>query len=101
MTLRLWNLSNPEASPVLFEGFRDVVFAVAFSSDGTSLAASADGGFRVWPLWSAAADHVCTHVHRNITVAEWDLYMGEGIQYETTCRNMPSAVREPGPVTIK
>jgi WD40 repeat protein len=85
-SLRLWDLQNPGAEPVVIPG----VGSVAFSSDGTRLASGApDGSVRIWPLWRAATDYLCTRVHRNLSMDEWRHYMGSDIEYERTCPELP------------
>jgi hypothetical protein len=68
---------------------------VAFSPDGEHLAA-AGVGIVVWPLWKAAADYLCTRVWRNLSMDEWNFYIGEGIPYERTCPNLPPGPGAPG-----
>jgi WD40 repeat protein len=69
---------------------------VTFSPDGNRLACGGvDGTVRIWPLWTATADYLCTRVWRNLSVEEWRFDIGEGIPYERTCPNLPPGAGAP------
>ena len=50
---------------------------------------------RLWPLWTAAADYLCTRVWRNHSIEEWRFSIGEGIPYQRTCPNLPPGIGTP------
>jgi len=67
------------------------VFAVAFSPDGTTLAAaSVNHTVRLWMARTAdLATLVCATVWRNLMLPEWRQFVGRGIPYERTCPQLP------------
>jgi hypothetical protein len=40
----------------------------------------------------ALSETVCRVVGRNLTLAEWQRFVGEGVPYERTCPNLSSGV---------
>lgn len=48
-TIRLWNLTNPGAEPIVLEGHEDHVYSVVFSPDGKTLTSGSwDETIRLW-----------------------------------------------------
>jgi WD40 repeat protein len=69
----------------------DWVQAVAFSPDGKYVVSgSYDGTARVW-IWRPGdlIAEACSRVIRNLTRAEWKLYIGDAFQYQAACPNLP------------
>ncbi|SPF52570.1 putative NTPase-like protein [Candidatus Sulfopaludibacter sp. SbA4] len=99
-TVRVWDLRQPDAPPEIFVGHEDAVYdsvySVAVAPDGSVASVSSDRTLRIWPMWTAAADYLCTRVWRNLSMEEWRLSIGEDIPYERTCPNLPPGAGAPG-----
>jgi hypothetical protein len=91
-TIRLWDLTNPAAASVVLEGHEGDVWSVAFAPDGQSLVSgSTDGAVRLWiARTESLADMVCEQVLRNLTMEEWQRFMGGDVLYELTCPKLPA-----------
>ena len=89
--VRLWDLQQPKANPIVLEGCTKPIITLAFSPDGEWLAAgSQDNTIRIWiAKTKKLADMVCQKVWRNLTFQEWNEFVGEKIPYECTCDNLP------------
>jgi WD40 repeat protein len=92
--VQLWDPATGKLHGEL-TGHPGAVNAVAFSSDGTSLAsASKDGTLQLWRLswWDQPstdwAEDGCRLVNRNLSQAEWDQFAGDR-PYQRTCPALP------------
>ena len=97
-SIRLWDLSSPGTPPALLHGHESAVWALAFSPDSKILASGAKAnGVLLWDLTHPVntapleqlADLVCEKVWRNLTLAEWQQFVGEDIPYGRTCPDLP------------
>lgn len=82
--------AQPLGDPLFAPSEYEVISSVAFSPDGKLLAASdrrqtiflLDGGPEAWK------DRACRLANRNLTVEEWQRYVGDG-PYQKTCPSLP------------
>jgi len=95
-TVRIWALDKPESAPMLLRNHTASITALAFSPDGRTLASSdMDGTIVLTAVDSAElADIICKTIWRNLTLAEWNNFVGADLPYERTCLNLPPATAE-------
>jgi hypothetical protein len=88
-TIRLWSIPNP-ARPVQVGapliGPAGYVWGLAFSPDGTTMAAGVtDGTGWLWDVSPGAAEaQVCANLGQPLTRAEWNVYV-PGVPYRAPC----------------
>jgi WD40 repeat protein len=85
--LQMWVMDNPEDLPVVMDNNNGFVWDIAFTKNSDYLiAACSESEVRIWPTDpSILAQLVCPKISRNMTPDEWKKYVGERIDYETTC----------------
>ena len=88
-TARVWEaLTGQEIARITYEG---TVTSVAFSSDGKYVVSgSEDHTARVW-LYQPEdlIANSCNRVTRNLSYAEWELYVGTTLPYRVICPTQP------------
>ncbi len=94
-TVLIWNVKSLEDQPIALADQNDWMWSLAFTADGNKLlAGSRDNSVRAW---SASAGElnamVCGRLHRNLTLEEWNQYVGSDISYQTTCYELPPDMR--------
>ena len=100
--VRIWNLQDRDALPIVLSGFDGPIYGLDYHPDGHQLVAAglvgADGaGVKVWDLThplnhlstAHIADTLCGKVRRNLSLEEWNNFVGDAIPYERTCNNLP------------
>ncbi len=88
--LQMWVVDHVDDLPIVMDNNNGYVWDLAFSKDSDYLLASFnDGEVRQWPTDpKALADQICPKLSRNMTPEEWDIYVGNGVSYETTCKSL-------------
>jgi WD40 repeat protein len=91
-TVRLWNLDNLSEFPLVLDDHVDWVWSAAFTQDDRQLLAGLHGVAITLKSWStnmeAMSNSLCSYAGRNLTQAEWELYVGNHLPYEQTCPNI-------------
>jgi WD40 repeat protein len=94
----IWDLRNPALPPEMLNPNQIAIKSLRYALDGRHLAAfgGTDGGIRILNVWLGLADYLCTRVSRNLSMAEWQQYVGPNVPYERTCPSLPSAQQARG-----
>lgn len=86
-TVRVWSVETGEEIARMHHD-REVT-AVSFSPDGrTILSSSLDGTAKIW-LWKSndLIEKACERIVRNMTIYEWQQYIGNSTDFRETCPN--------------
>ena len=90
-TVRLWDLEERRPLGKPLTGHVGRVRGIAFSRDGLTLVSTAEDGVRSWNLdpefW---LEQACRRANRNLSIIEWQRYVGRNIDYRLTCPGLPS-----------
>jgi hypothetical protein len=90
-TVQMWNMNNLDDLPYYFtENGGSYVWDVDFSPDDNYIVLSTrEGLIKKWPVKNEIlASQICQYLTRNMTQEEWDRYVGEDVEYESTCENI-------------
>lgn len=91
--MRLWDVATGQPLGLPLQSHDGFMLGVAFGPDGKSLAATGNG--TVW-LWDMSPDswirNACWRANRNLSLAEWNQYIGKDIPYEKTCPEFPAGI---------
>lgn len=90
-TVRLWEVYQPQASAIILPDHNAWVWSVVFSREGKQLlSAASDRTVLVWNAQSEAlAELICEKAERNLTLEEWNYYLGPELPYQRTCERLP------------
>ena len=86
--IQIWITENLDELPMILNDHKDAyVWDIAFSEDGNYLVAGTDEDeIKMWPTkLDMLANMLCERLERNMTEKEWNRYVGNGIDYRTTC----------------
>lgn len=88
--LQMWVVDQEEDLPILMDNNNGNIWDIGFAKDSNYLIASCNNGeIRIWPTDpKMLAEQVCPKLTRNMTPEEWEIYVANGIQYETTCQSL-------------
>ena len=88
--LQMWVVDHVEDLPIVMDNNNGYVWKLSFSKGSDYLIASFnDGEVRVWPTDpKMLADQICPKLSRNMTQEEWDIYVGNNVLYESTCKSL-------------
>jgi WD40 repeat protein len=88
----MWVVDHEDDLPIVMDdkSNRGNIWKLAFTSDSNYLLASCnDGEVRVWPTDPRMlAERICPKLKRNMTQEEWDIFVANGIGYESTCQSL-------------
>lgn len=89
-TTRIWDINNSRVMPLILDDHEDWVFCSRFTPDGKKVVTgSKDKHIRIWTIdFEQLADRICQLVDRNLTVEEWQEYVGSSHPYEETCPSL-------------
>jgi WD40 repeat protein len=88
--LQMWVVDHEQDLPVVMDNNNGNIWKLAFAKGSNYLLVSCNNGeIRVWPTDpKMLAEQICPKLKRNMTKEEWDIYVGNGIGYESTCKNL-------------
>ncbi|MFX0198450.1 MAG: hypothetical protein ACFFCW_20210 [Candidatus Hodarchaeota archaeon] len=89
--VRIWDWRQTDSGNTLVLKHSSWVLSVAFSSDSQVLASGCrDKNIYIWPTQaSLLAEKICNKVQRNLSMNEWNEFVGSEITYELTCPELP------------
>jgi len=88
--LQMWVVDQEEDLPILMDNNNGNIWDIGFAKGSNYLIASCNNGeIRIWPTDpKMLAEQVCPKLTRNMTPEEWEIYVANGILYESTCKSL-------------
>lgn len=93
--VQVWNSSDWNIQSIVVDDTENFAFSVAFDIQGDFLIAGSMGekSLMIRPTHADEfVSQICSNLDRNLTGKEWNIYVGEDINYEQTCSNLTSDV---------
>ena len=88
--VQLWDLRRIESRPALLHRHNDAVRSVAVATDGRRIVSGDERGkLVVWDCTSDLAESASAWVSRNLSLEEWQEFVGADVPYEKTCSPLP------------
>ncbi len=90
-TLQIWDAKNLNNQPVVLQDNEGFIFTIAFSTDGKKLLTGSNEEDRLVARPTRTEymiKNICSKISRNFTKSEWDVYVGNDVDYESTCKNI-------------
>ena len=87
-TVKLWNTNQMEGQAVVFDEHDSWVWGLTFNLDGTQLASCGkDKSVRTYNVSSSKmVKFIESNINRNLSIAEWEKFVGKDIPYEKTLK---------------
>ncbi len=89
--LQMWVVDHEEEDlPVVMDINNSNIWKLTFTKGSHYLLASCNNGeIRVWQTDpKVLAEQICPKLKRNMSKEEWEIYVGNGIGYESTCKTL-------------
>ncbi|MCD6566938.1 MAG: hypothetical protein J7K53_13455 [Bacteroidales bacterium] len=90
-TLQIWDAKDLNNQPVVIQDNEGFIFTVAFSTDGKNLLTGSNEEDRLVARPTRTeymVENICSKISRNFTKSEWNVYVGNDVDYESTCKNI-------------
>lgn len=89
-TVRLWRLGENQGEATILRADNSGAMSVAFDTTGERIVSGYTNRVVIWPAGaSTLAQMVCVHVSGNLTIDEWDQFVGPDVPHEETCPGLP------------
>lgn len=87
-TAQVWNMQRLNEAPIVLRDQTDWAWTVAFSTDNQKVVVGCQNGqLHNYPFnIRQMADQLCGHLSRNLSTAEWQRFVGEGIEPQPACQ---------------